>query len=457
MHNTSSCLNYSLPTGIHCSLIPHAQEEVFAEQTHMLSCGAQKMSWIAPHKQKCNQLEHSWANMMLCSLCWLFCSIGHVSHCACNLALCTKGVAFVYLFVLKLWLNLHQTGTTVWGQHVQLKIQNSKLRDLTCNQQLFPVHLQHLDRQILERDTNPLSMTPSSQLKPTSPSHVKAHVCCDQEVERCHSSCTKRTSTKEVLKGYTSIINAKEHIKVAPSGDKKNPKWQHKPTSICCCMTPMGDWWKENIFTCTICNKQQGVHDWTCCGAATNVGGCLKSLSNTSCPSKEKTWKLTCDWKLTPLMTVWSLFNVERIHFLWLLKRRSPGLQQNQGTQTSNSRGQTPRNTTASLNRNVDATSDNTAAKDANLKGTTNTNTTNCCKWVEGHLTKNAKKASREKLAEVKEQALAIQLLHNKVELGVLSDKEESFVKQIVESMAMPSPKLLIKDHKNSERTKFPY
>ena len=34
----------------------------------------------------------------------------------------------------------------------------------------------------------------------------------------------------------------------------------------------------------------------------------------------------------------------------------------------------------------------------------------------------------REKLAEVKEQAS--QLLHDKVELGVLSDKEESFTKQ---------------------------
>jgi len=41
--------------------------------------------------------------------------------------------------------------------------------------------------------------------------------------------------------------------------------------------------------------------------------------------------------------------------------------------------------------------------------------------------------------------------MHNKVELGVLSDKEESFVKQNVESMAMPPPKLLIKDHKNPE------
>ena len=37
------------------------------------------------------------------------------------------------------------------------------------------------------------------------------------------------------------------------------------------------------------------------------------------------------------------------------------------------------------------------------------------------------------------------------MELGVFSDKEESFVKQTVESKAMPSPKLLIKDHKNPD------
>jgi len=63
------------------------------------------------------------------------------------------------------------------------------------------------------------------------------------------------------------------------------------------------------------------------------------------------------------------------------------------------------------------------------------------------HLTENAQEASREKLAEVKEQAL--QLPHDKVELGVLSDKEDSFVKQSVESKAMTPPKLLIKDHKS--------
>jgi len=38
------------------------------------------------------------------------------------------------------------------------------------------------------------------------------------------------------------------------------------------------------------------------------------------------------------------------------------------------------------------------------------------------------------------------------VELGVLSDKEESFTKQTVESKATPSPKLLIKDHKNPDK-----
>ena len=40
-------------------------------------------------------------------------------------------------------------------------------------------------------------------------------------------------------------------------------------------------------------------------------------------------------------------------------------------------------------------------------------------------LAKNAKEAQREKRAEVKEQAL--HLPHNKVELGVPSDNEESF------------------------------
>jgi len=72
----------------------------------------------------------------------------------------------------------------------------------------------------------------------------------------------------------------------------------------------------------------------------------------------------------------------------------------------------------------------------------------NCCKWVGKHLAKNAKEASKAKLADVK--PLAQHLSHDKVELGMLSDKEESFVKQNIDSMATPSPKLLIKDHKKT-------
>jgi len=73
----------------------------------------------------------------------------------------------------------------------------------------------------------------------------------------------------------------------------------------------------------------------------------------------------------------------------------------------------------------------------------------NHCKWAEDHLTKNAEEVSREKLAEVKEQAS--QLLHGKAEPRVLSNKEESFVKQTIESNAMSSPKQLFKDHQNPD------
>jgi len=41
-----------------------------------------------------------------------------------------------------------------------------------------------------------------------------------------------------------------------------------------------------------------------------------------------------------------------------------------------------------------------------------------------------------------------LQLLHNKVELGILSDKKESFSKQSIEQKATPPPNLLIKNHK---------
>ena len=57
----------------------------------------------------------------------------------------------------------------------------------------------------------------------------------------------------------------------------------------------------------------------------------------------------------------------------------------------------------------------------------------NCCKWAEDHLAKTAKEASRITLAEVKEQAS--QLLHDKVEPRILSDKEASFTKKMLNQM----------------------
>ena len=53
------------------------------------------------------------------------------------------------------------------------------------------------------------------------------------------------------------------------------------------------------------------------------------------------------------------------------------------------------------------------------------------------------------KIAEVKEQVL--QLPHHKIEPWVTSEKEESFAKQTNQSLATPSPKLLIKDHNNHD------
>jgi len=73
----------------------------------------------------------------------------------------------------------------------------------------------------------------------------------------------------------------------------------------------------------------------------------------------------------------------------------------------------------------------------------------NCCKWLKGHLSKNDEKVSRSKLIELEEQAL--QTLHDKVELGVLSNKEEGYIKQTIDSKAIMPPKLLIEDHKNAD------
>jgi len=63
----------------------------------------------------------------------------------------------------------------------------------------------------------------------------------------------------------------------------------------------------------------------------------------------------------------------------------------------------------------------------------------NCCKSAEGHLTKNANEVSRSKQAEVKEWAQ--QMLHDKVKLGVLSNKENtSLWKKLLAPMQFHRP-----------------
>mgnify|MGYP001787478984 FL=1 len=73
----------------------------------------------------------------------------------------------------------------------------------------------------------------------------------------------------------------------------------------------------------------------------------------------------------------------------------------------------------------------------------------NYSKWVISHLAKNAKEVPRSQLTDV--QKLAFDILRDKTELGIFSDKEEQFVQQTIQSKAIPSPKLLIKDHKNPD------
>jgi len=58
---------------------------------------------------------------------------------------------------------------------------------------------------------------------------------------------------------------------------------------------------------------------------------------------------------------------------------------------------------------------------------------------------KNAKEVARVISAETKELSECVS--NDKVELGVLADKKESFVRQTIVSEAMSFAKLLIKDH----------
>jgi GIY-YIG catalytic domain len=74
--------------------------------------------------------------------------------------------------------------------------------------------------------------------------------------------------------------------------------------------------------------------------------------------------------------------------------------------------------------------------------------TTKYERWVEQHLLKYGKVIPRATLTEVMERAL--ELLEEKRD--ILSDKEAEFLHQSINSKAIPSPKLLIKDHKKADK-----
>ena len=74
-------------------------------------------------------------------------------------------------------------------------------------------------------------------------------------------------------------------------------------------------------------------------------------------------------------------------------------------------------------------------------------------RWVSDHLQKAADLALRPKVMARYEKA---NLLLDKVKLD-LSVKEEEFVRQLLAMRAIPSPKLLIKDHKTiNKKGEFP-
>ena len=69
-------------------------------------------------------------------------------------------------------------------------------------------------------------------------------------------------------------------------------------------------------------------------------------------------------------------------------------------------------------------------------------------KQVKEHLQKNAKEIPRSRLTEVGDQAMSLlQEIQNS-----LSEKEAEFILQSLQSKAIPSPKLLIKDHKKADK-----
>ena len=71
----------------------------------------------------------------------------------------------------------------------------------------------------------------------------------------------------------------------------------------------------------------------------------------------------------------------------------------------------------------------------------------------QGHLQANGKKVPRSRLVEVHKQAL--QLLESKRD--IMSPKEENYLRRSINSKAIPTPKLLIKDHKKpNEQGHYP-
>ena len=71
----------------------------------------------------------------------------------------------------------------------------------------------------------------------------------------------------------------------------------------------------------------------------------------------------------------------------------------------------------------------------------------NYIKWTIGHMKKNAKPIERSRLVEVEKQAWK----KLKKFSNVLSNKEYKAIQQSIVSKAIPSPQLLIKDHKDPD------
>ena len=68
--------------------------------------------------------------------------------------------------------------------------------------------------------------------------------------------------------------------------------------------------------------------------------------------------------------------------------------------------------------------------------------------WVNKHLQKSAKEIKRERLIELFELAQK-----TKLELEeILSEKELTFLSKTLDSKSIPTPKLIIKDHKNADK-----